>query len=121
MDGIDDLWSTQLPNFKNCGVLIGTATSPVGDSTRTTFSIDRTGTSSGLDSVVPAELERRVFWRTGMTDSLSTEAAKGVITATRWAAGMRDRKLLVALDILTVGGSAECSVKECTSVRADRS
>jgi len=101
-----------LPNFKNCDGLIGTATSPVGDSTTgTTFSIDKAGSSVGLESVVAVELDRRVFWRAGMTDSASTEAAKGVIIATRWAAGMRDRKLLVGLDILTVEGRVEVENK----------
>jgi len=58
------------------------------------------------DSVVAVELDRRVFWSAGIRasslEALSAGEVNGEMLATRWAAGMRLRKLLVGLDILAV-------------------
>jgi len=59
-----------------------------------------------LDSAEPVELDRRVFWSAGTSDTStvapSTGDVKGEILATRCVAGMRVKKLWVGLDIFVV-------------------
>lgn len=72
-----------------------------------------------LDSVVAVELERRVFWRAGISDSSAAAAAfstgevKGEMLATRWAVGMRVRKVWDGLDILDFCVFDGASGNEC--------
>lgn len=57
------------------------------------MSVGKAGSSAAeLDSAEVVELDRRVFWRIGTTDS-SMGDVKGEMVATRWVAGMRVKKV----------------------------
>jgi len=78
----------------------------------------KVGSSAAFESVLVVELDRRVFWSAGMSES-SVGEARSEMTATRWAVGMRERKLLVGLDIL-FGGMGDSDVdgkRMCVCVR----
>lgn len=82
----------------------------------------RVGSSAAFESVLVVELDRRVFWSAGMSESSAGEA-RSEMTATRWAVGMRERKLLVGLDMLFGGSWAGMWMEEnvlCVRVRGCR-
>lgn len=105
------LWTGTICSVATSATVTSTSTDSVGEAT-TSASAGNEGSSAVLESVVALDDERRVFCKTGtMTCSLGL-LVKGEITATRWEAGMRVRKLLAGDDMLhgDLGGSVGLQV-----------